>query len=338
VEKTGTAVEKTARNVTFRESLRGYNKNDVNAYLEEINLKFASAEENYKRTIAAQKQTIESLENKLESYDLIRAELDAARRSLAEKDRQLAEQSKKIADYESLLEKQSEAIGKLKEDKAALEIKLADAAKSSDALAEECKTLRERLEKKEMAISEQAERIGFLEDEIERLRQAEGDDVNDEELYKKVGEVLVVAKLDADRMRESGKADAEKIRAQAEIEAKELIEKAKEEIRAMRKEARAKLEEALTRANRKLVEMGEEYIKGYAEYLRAVQGDFDGILEKVREHSQNVKERIESLRDIISQELEKEYGRISEEMNAETVLEPTDSEIIGGESQANEKV
>lgn len=343
MENTGIEIEKAGKaNVSFREALRGYNKKDVNAYLEEMNLRFASAEENYKRTIANQRQTIEALEFKVETYDLLNAELENVKKTLAEKEKLLEENAKKIAQYERQIGVQNQQIAKYEEEKLNLERKLSQVIDEKANLAEANQILRDRLEEGEKIVSQQAAQLEMLSAENERLREsakAASERQVGEDLPRKVGEVLIIAKEEADKMKEKASAEAEQIKAEAQEEAKRIIEQTKEEILVMREEARAKLEDALEQANKKLVAMSEEYVKGYTEYLRSVQGEFDEIIDKMREKSREINGRVESLRDIISEELKREYSRIDSEMDDDTgTATIPESEFAFGADIEDEKI
>ena len=143
--------------MTFREA-EGSIK-DVNAYLENINLRFGAAEENYRQTIANQKQTIEALELKLKSYDFLSAELEKIKKQADEK----------IAEYERLVGEQAKQIARLKEESAALEKMLTDAEAENENLSGTNQVLRDRLNDSEKAVREQTAQLDMLRAENERL-------------------------------------------------------------------------------------------------------------------------------------------------------------------------
>lgn len=321
MDKSSTVEKSVRANVTFKEAFKGYNKDDVNSYLAEINLKFSTLEENYRRTIATQKLTIEELEFKLQTYDISEAELNRVKQTLAEKEELYKESVKKIAELEEMADEQSDRLAKLREECAELEKKLSAAIAENAGLSAANQMLRDRIDESEKLVREQAAQIDAMRAKNERLAEESsksGSEQINEELSRKVGEVLIMAKESADKILDTAKAEADQIKSQAEIEAQKVREQAEEEIKIMRQQARFRLEESLEQANKKLTAMSEEYISGYTEYLRLVSGEFDEMIEKMRSKSREIKDKVESLRDVIGEELSCEYSRIADEMNRET--------------------
>lgn len=332
---------------SFREAFRGYNKDDVNAYLEETNLRFASVEEDYRRTIKNQKQTIEGLEFRLESFDQINEELAKLKQQLAEKDRQIEENAKKFAEYERQMTEMRERIGKLTSECGELGDKLSAAVAENSILidenadlAKENQALRALLDEREKTAREQAEQIAALQTETQALSgDAEHEKRLYEEMSRKLGDVMIVAKESADKLIENAKAEAGRIKAEATAEADRMREETAAGVQAMREGAQSKLEAAFENANKKLFSMGEDYIRGYAEYLRGVQGEFDAIISALRAKSGEIKGKVDNMRAVISEELEREFNRINRDMHADTdpVTRPK-NEIIYGTDISDEKV
>jgi DivIVA domain-containing protein len=332
--------------VSFREAFRGYNKDDVNAYLEETNLRFATVEEDYRRTIKNQKQTIEGLEFRLETFDQINGELANLKRQLADKDEQIEESAKKLAEYERQIADLREQLGKLTSECGELGDKLSAAVAENSILIDEnadltkeTQALRARLDECEKSAREQAEQLAVLQDE----NQASGDAEHEKRLYdemsRKLGDVMIIAKESADKLIENAKAEAGRIKAEAMAEADRVREEAAAEVKAMREGARSKLETAFENANKKLFSMSEDYIRGYAEYLRGVQGEFDAMISALRAKSGEIKGKVDNMRAVISEELEREFDRINRDMHADTdtVTRP-ENEIIYGTDISDEEV
>ncbi len=78
--------------VMFRKSRKGYDKNDVHRYIEDMNIRFTTAENRYVSTIRMLEQDIEKLSanaSKAEELENAKRELEAAKAKLAELDSEL---------------------------------------------------------------------------------------------------------------------------------------------------------------------------------------------------------------------------------------------------------
>ena len=80
---------------SFRDSLSGYRKDDVNQYIEQMNRRFSEAETQYQTQIAA--LTKQAGSGCAEENDSLRAELAKAQKDAAEAERLLAEKEEQIA-------------------------------------------------------------------------------------------------------------------------------------------------------------------------------------------------------------------------------------------------
>ena len=334
--------------VSFREAFKGYNKDDVNAYLEETNLRFASVEEDYRRTIKNQKQTIEGLEFRLETFDQINEELKQLKEQLAEKDRQIEESTKKLAEYERQMTELRERIGKLSSECGGLGDKLSASIAENSILIDENadltkenQALRARLDECEKKSREQAEQLAAIQakDQASGAGDEEHEKRLHDEISRKLGDVIIVAKESADKLKEDAKAEAERIKSEAEAEAERVRAEAAEEAQAMREDARRKLETAFENANKKLFSMSEDYIRGYAEYLRGVQGEFDAMINALHDKSGEIKAKVDNMRVVISEELEREFDRINRDMQAETgAAMQSENRLYYGSDISDEKV
>ncbi len=75
--------------VMFRNSRKGYDKNDVNRYIEDMNIRFTTAESRYISTVRMLEQDIENLKasaGKDEELKNVQAELEALKTVLADKE------------------------------------------------------------------------------------------------------------------------------------------------------------------------------------------------------------------------------------------------------------
>ena len=137
----------------------------------------------------------------------------------------------------------------MKKKKLNLERKLSQVIDEKANLAEANQILRDRLEEGEKIVSQQAAQLEMLSAENERLREsakAASERQVGEDLPRKVGEVLIIAKEEADKMKEKASAEAKHI-----VAGTGRSQKNSEQTRGflvMREEARAKLEDAAGKA------------------------------------------------------------------------------------------
>ncbi len=87
--------------VMFRNSRKGYDKNDVNRYIEDMNIRFTTAENRYISTIRMLEQDVEKLNANVGKAE----ELEAAKRELEEVKAKLAEAEAELVNTKTELEK-----------------------------------------------------------------------------------------------------------------------------------------------------------------------------------------------------------------------------------------
>ena len=108
-------MSENTENVVFRSQLGGYNREDVNKYIVETNLRFERVEAANKKTLASMQNTIDDLKRELEErtrqakescekYDAANASLTEAEEKCSALEKQLEESKKELAKL--LLEKQ----------------------------------------------------------------------------------------------------------------------------------------------------------------------------------------------------------------------------------------
>ena len=101
-----------ALNPSFRDSLGGYRKEDVNQYIEQMNLRFSENEKQYKEEIAAWKEKAESASSSdaaslHAALDLAQKDAEEARRLLSEKEEQIALLTKELEEARAEAVKES---------------------------------------------------------------------------------------------------------------------------------------------------------------------------------------------------------------------------------------
>ncbi len=229
----------------FRESFRGYRKEDVNEYITEANLRFANREKDYK-------DKINSLSEKIASRD---SELSAENKRL------LSQIDAIKAENEFLLKKNGELHIKLE--------KAEETIKSAELKAEQ--EMRDFADRKE----------------------------NIDAISSKVGNLLVSAQLNADKLIEDAKAEAEVIKNDAESCAKATLDK-----------ANAKADEILKTVNSKVKEMSEGYLLQFGAVVSGIKEDFLRITENAKSKADSLKKDILELKADVENRVGSDKERI----------------------------
>ncbi len=188
----------------FRESFRGYNKDDVNAYIEQINMIFSRREAE------------------------LRAELADARTQAGGGDPAI------IAD---------------------LHVKLNLAEEENKRLSAELSALKEKS-------------TGTEESEKSKLYDS---------MSSQVGNILIVANNNADKIKADAEAEAESIKAQAYAEADKI-----------KADAEAKMAQMIAELDVKLKAVSEKYLSDYAVLIAEAQVRFSQVTDQMKERSKEL--------------------------------------------------
>ncbi|MBQ7124758.1 MAG: hypothetical protein IJO00_00210 [Clostridia bacterium] len=222
----------------FRESFRGYNKDDVNAYIGQINLIFSRKESELKAQIA--ELNVKTANASPNSVD--KTEIEALKQKL------------------------------------------------NDATLENQRLL----------------------SEIEGLKKQETDENEKEEKSKlydsmssQVGNILIVANSNADKIISDAEKYASKIRSEAEFEAEKI-----------KMEAEQKKSLMISELELKLKMMSESYLKDYESLIAEAQIKFSSITEKMKLKSEEMLLSADNISKEIGKQISEEYSRT--ELNSET--------------------
>ena len=223
----------------FRESFRGYNRDDVNAYIEQMNLLFSRKE------------------GELRAY---------------------------IADLESRTSAAAQA---------------QSSASHSD---EEWKEMNATVESLRREVSR-------LTEELSAARAVGNDEsVEKSKLYDsmsaQVGNILIVANSNADKILSDARAEADNIRAEAEAEA---LRKKAETDRAMKETVRV--------LDRKLKTISEDCIDEYRKLVADAQVRFGLLSETMKEEAKKLLSSVDQKGRELEEQISTEYG------NSETIIE-----------------
>lgn len=315
----------------FRDAIKGYNKEDVNSYLEDMNLRFSSTEEDYKRIIYSQKQTIEGMEFKIENYDQLCKELAQLKEKMADRDNRVDTSKQKFDDYERLMKELNSRINKLTDESEKLSSKLATASAENSILIDENADLTK--ENRELTLkSEELEKcIEEFKEETQRLKtviktepvQKKSSEPDEEQkriyddMSRRLGNLMIIANDNAEKLVGEAKIQAEQIILQAKTEAEKIKSDAVNERETLRENAKIKLDNALSSANEKLFSMSGDYIKNYTEYLGGVQNEFQKLIEGLRVKSSEIKAKVDNIQSMVNVELELEFERLNRDMNTD---------------------
>ena len=238
----------------FRESFRGYRKEDVNEYITETNLRFANKEKEYKDKICALTEKVESGDSRL-----------------CTENKKLLEQLETLkSENEFLLRKNGE-----------LHIMLEKAEKSA----------KEAIEAKEAEFN-----ASQLKQNSDR---SDNKEENVEGIATKVGNVLVIAQLNADKMIAEAKVEAEKIKKEAE-------ESAMKTVRA----ANAKADAIISSMNKKVKEMSDNYLSQFGAIVSEIKDDFYRITENARDKADGLKKDIFEMKKEVDRHIGDDKERI----------------------------
>ena len=191
----------------FRESFRGYNKDDVNAYIEQINMRFSRRESDLRAQIA-------DLQNRQPVPTAAPAVDDGTKARLANAEAENAKLRAELAELKN------------------------NAAGDS-----------ERDEKSKLYDSMSAQ----------------------------VGNILIVANSNADKIRSDAEEDAKRIKAEAELEAEKL-----------RRDAEAKMNSMIAELDGKLKAVSDNYLENYAKLIAEAKERFCDITDTMKARSEQL--------------------------------------------------
>lgn len=191
--------------MSFRTSLSGYHKEDVNRYIQQMNFQFTRAEEMKDAEVAKMRSELETCRQAGIEAPALKEEIEKLKAALENAEKEIA------AGKEETEKKVHEAVE--------LAAQL-DALKSEEAI----------------LLAEKDARIAALEAENESLKtRTDGSEREQkaqryEKMSCQLGDIILSANADADRIRGEAMKDAEQIRADAEKEASALVESTNEKL------------------------------------------------------------------------------------------------------------
>lgn len=271
--------------VSFRGSLNGYNKEDVNKYIEEINIKFSETESEYKKIIVSQKKQLDELNMIIAETKVKNDEASALR----EKYNSLQNEFEKNEnEYKYAQEKNRECsaiIGALNDK---LDILSAEYEKLKDNY-EKITAERDALYvKAESDVNETETTVIEAAETKPEIGKPNPSDNEKARMYDKisrqVGSMLIDARDIAETIINDANIQAEKIIASAEIRANDIC-----------KDADIKLNHTLNYIKKTLRRMSSDCMSEYIEHINNSRSALDKILGDTTSEADLVYSRFDNI-------------------------------------------
>ncbi|MBR4959986.1 MAG: hypothetical protein IKY52_03725 [Clostridia bacterium] len=330
----------------FRNAVGGYNKEDVNAFIKEMDLQNGAvlaeketALQEAADTEAALRSDLDSLQNRCaelsETLTAAQTDADKLKINLAEKDAVIEDLQKRLGIYRSQTEAQTEALERVRSEKdkaekaaADLQVRLAESA----AELERCRTETEsRVQELEAALTSEKARA---DEEIARFQASFTED-EDSTGYKirmydkisgQIGDILLDANRNADEILSSAQEDAERIRtestekmqkdrAELQAELSKLREDAQKEAQHIRDRLSQTAETLLKDISGEMHINIDNCIKELAVCMTEVEYDAETMLQSMQKRCREMNDRIQyyqgCVQDSITaklQDMSQKYG------------------------------
>lgn len=201
--------------IAFRNAINGYNKSDVNEYIQKLNSEFADYEKKSSAVLESVRLELENTKKKAERLDELRATCDEALQLCAEKDQLIKEQGESISALNEKIRQQGEQLAALTAER--------------DNLAARAQEMDERLR---------------------RLAGASSKSERYDEISSQLGELIITAKKTANEIVDSAKSDADKMKeeigARLTAAKEEAADKARSALHAISQILRTMVENALS--------------------------------------------------------------------------------------------
>ncbi len=267
--------------ITFRTAFNGYSKEDVNKYIEEINLKFTETESEYKKIMLSQKKQIDELTGHLDEARTGLNELPVLReqnRSIAAElektGAELGDMQKKNSENVGLIESLNEKLGKLTAEYDLLSQNANKAAAEENAPAEAAAQVSAEKAGTNGSLLYFAENTADKRAENETknlLKQADPSDSEKARMFDKIsrqiGSMLIDAREIADSIINDANIQAERTALSAENRAKEICG-----------DADVKLNHAMNFIKNTMKRMSSDFMSEYLEHINNTRSALEKLL------------------------------------------------------------
>lgn len=294
--------------LTFRESFRGYNKDDVNTYIADQNEKFADMEADYKKEIT----DLRTEYNHLQSVDT----------QLTDHIEKLNEANETIASLENKLAvaREHEAAMAEELEKYRQQLSLTE-AKKQDGAAEMIAHLQNKLAESESIIAALTEANQELKEQNHALNEStvlsDKAEISDkaqlyDQISQQIGSLILDAKSNADETVKRAQTTAAEILSRASAEADETHRLADEYAAHVRMCANERLQQACNAINDTLRKLTGDCVADYSQRLSHCKASIDAIINEFRSTTEQANLRMESLLTTRSNELSSMLDSVTE--------------------------
>jgi len=182
--------------LSFRSQINGYNKSDVNAFIEEQNIRFSSSEASFRKTIEEKQEQIKALTKKLDELGVDDDSFVMSNDEKKKLDESIKTKDAKIKSLEADLRKYKDS-----KESTNLKEKLEKKEEEIKELKAELKDCNAKLNKKITEQVEEAKTVAVSNDNAQMY----------DKLSKQLGSMLIDAREVADHTIEEAKKEAERI-------------------------------------------------------------------------------------------------------------------------------
>ncbi|MDD4774543.1 MAG: hypothetical protein PHZ09_13225 [Eubacteriales bacterium] len=299
--------------VAFRGTLNGYNKADVNKYIEEINIKFSDTESDYKKIILSQKEQIDNLNlelnrvkeerNELSSVRdqniLLQTEIENAEEQRLEIERKHSESNALIGVLNDKIDEMSNSYGALKEDFNRITVERDNLAKTAGA--------REEIIPESSAHEEAAPVItenppAATDNEKARMY---------DKISRQVGSMLIDAREISDN-----------IISDANLQAEKIIESAENKADEIRGSADVVLNRTLNSIKNSLKHMSSDCMSEYIKHINNSRSALDKLLDDTSSEADSVYLRFDNIINNTLRDLSKDIEKITGETVSDAAETP----------------
>ena len=281
--------------VAFRGTLNGYNKADVNKYIEELNIKFSDTESDYKKIILSQKEQIDNLNLELNRVKEERNELSSVREQNITLQTEIENAQEKRIDIERKLSESNALIGVLND-------KIDELSASCGALKEERDNLAKTVEARD-EISEMAH------EEAAPIKTENPSAVTDSEkarMYDKISRQVGSMLIDAREI-------SDNIIGDANLQAEKIIEAAENKAGEIRGSADIILNRTLNSIRNSLKHMSSDCMSEYIKHINNSRSALDKLLDDTTSEADSVYLRFDNIINNTLRDLSKNIEKITAE-------------------------
>lgn len=319
----------------FRSALSGYNKEDVNRYILDTDLKNRETVDKLNRDIEDMgKINIELVEKneRLEAQNAERtaaavameAELERLKKEIAAQTENLADMTKKCDFYRAQSEAQREALNRLREEKSAL-------AQKNEALTDELCGRDEQIKANAAKYASDMETLKTAyEAEIEQIKASASDesvayklDMYDK-ISSQIGDILINANRNADDMISSAKQEAERILARTAEEVSSRKAECEKAVELQQKKAEAHFHNVRSgissSAEHTLSALRDEFSGNMNNCVREIQTgisemqcQMNALMSLLKQKQEEMNERIEFYHGSVSDSVDERLEVMQEE-------------------------